>query len=175
MTDYPSGWRHAQPPRYPHGPVVPGPAAQPPWPAPMRHAVFLMYAGAAAGLATGVVRGLTMNLATSIVLTSPTTGTTHPATSLPAGIVEGAVVGGLWLWMARKTGAGRNWARVLSSVFFGFASLQLIGAIEAAARPGSSVAALVVFLAEWAVGLAAVTQLWHRESSQFFTLARQPR
>jgi hypothetical protein len=175
MTDYPSGWRHAQPPRYPHGPAAPGPAAQPPRPAPVRRAVFLMYTGAAAGLAAGIVRGLTMNLATSIVLISPTAGTTHPATSLPAGIVQGAVAGGLWLWMARKTGAGRNWARVLSSVFFGFASLQLIGAVEAAARPGGPVAALVVFLAEWAVGLAAVTQLWHRESSRFFALARHPR
>jgi hypothetical protein len=175
MTDYPNSWHHPQPPRYPHGLVAPGSVAQPPRPAPMRRAVFLMYVGAAAGLATGIVRGLTMNLATSIVLISPTIGTTHSAKSLPPGIIEGIVAVGLWLWMSWKTGVGQNWARVLSSVFFGFASLQLIGAIDAVARPDGSVAAFVVFLAEWAVGLATVTQLWHRESSQFFALARQPR
>lgn len=175
MTDYPYGPHYSQPPRYPHGPVTPGSVAQPSRPAPMRRAVCLMYVGAAAGLATGIVRGLTMNLATSIVLISPTTGTAHSARSLPAGIIEGIVAVGLWLWMSWKTGDGQNWARALSSVFFGFASLQLIGAIEAVARPGGSVAAFVVFLAEWVVGLATVTQLWHRESSQFFALARQPR
>jgi hypothetical protein len=175
MTDYPNGWDCPQPPRYPHDPVAPGSVAPPSRPAPMLRAVFLMYVGAAAGLATGIVRGLTMNLAATITLTSPTTGTTHSAKSLPTGIIEGIVMAGLWLWMSWKTGTGQNWARVLSSVFFGFASLQLIGATDAVARPGGSVAAFVVFLAEWAIGLAAVTQLWHRESSQFFVLARQSR
>ena len=31
----------------------------------------------------------------------------------------------LWLWMARETGRGRNWARVLSTVLFGLATLSL--------------------------------------------------
>jgi hypothetical protein len=175
MADYLNGWHHRQPPRYPRGPLTPGSVAQPSRPAPMRRAMCLMYVGAAAGLATGIVRGLTMNLATSIALISPTTGIAHSARSLPTGIIEGIVAVGLWLWMAWKTGDAQNWARVLSSVLFGFASLQLIGAIDAVAQPGGSVIVFIVFIAEWAAGLATVTQLWHRESSQFFALARQLR
>ena len=33
----------------------------------------------------------------------------------------------LWLWMARANGQGRNWARILSTVLFGVATLQLTG------------------------------------------------
>jgi hypothetical protein len=39
---------------------------------------------------------------------------------LVGGIAGGIIDGLLWLWMAWKTGAGRGWARVLSTVFFGF-------------------------------------------------------
>ena len=42
-------------------------------------------------------------------------------------IVFGLVVIALWLWMARADGQGRNWARILSTVLFGLATLQLIG------------------------------------------------
>lgn len=172
MTDYPNGLNYPQPPRYPNGPVaLPGHS----WPAPIRWAVFLMYVGAAVGLAAGIVRGLTMSLVESIAYTSPASGTAHSSNSLLAGIIEGLVVAGFWLWMSRKTGVGRNWARVLSSVFFGFASLQLIGGISGLTRSDYPVAAFVVFLAEWAVGLAVVVLLWQRESSQFFALARQAR
>ena len=33
----------------------------------------------------------------------------------------------LWLWMARETGRGRNWARIASTVLFGAATLDLTG------------------------------------------------
>ena len=42
-------------------------------------------------------------------------------------IVFGLVVIALWLWMARANGQGRNWARILSTVLFGLATLQLPG------------------------------------------------
>ena len=32
----------------------------------------------------------------------------------------------LWLWMARANGQGRNWARILSTVLFALATLELI-------------------------------------------------
>jgi hypothetical protein len=175
MTGYPNGLHYPQPPRYPDGPVALDSLPRPSWPAPIRWAVFLMYVGAAAGLVTGIVRGLTMSLVESIAYTSPTTGTVHSSKSLLAGLIEGLVVAGFWLWMSRKTGVGQNWARVLSSVFFGFASLQLIGGISGLTRSDYPVAAFVVFLIEWAVGLAVVALLWQRESSQFFALARQAR
>jgi hypothetical protein len=38
-------------------------------------------------------------------------------------LVSGLVVIALWLWMARANGQGRHWARVLSTVLFGLATL----------------------------------------------------
>jgi hypothetical protein len=75
--------------------------------------------------------------------------------------------------MAWKTGAGRDWARVVSSVFFGFASLQLILSIALFARPGHTLPGFIASLVEWGVGLAALIQLWQRESSEFFAFAKQ--
>ena len=36
----------------------------------------------------------------------------------------------LWLWMARTNGQGRNWARILSTVLSGLATLQLISVLQ---------------------------------------------
>ena len=82
-------------------------------------------------------------------------------------IVFALAVIALWLWMARAVGQGRNWARVLSTVLFGLATLELIG-LHSAAQ---------VFWAmlTWLTGLAAVWQLWRPASSAFFKLARAAR
>ena len=54
----------------------------------------------------------------------------------------------LWLWMARAVGQGRNWARILSTVLFGLATLQLTGS-------RGVVQVLTVALA-WLIGFAVV-------------------
>ena len=36
----------------------------------------------------------------------------------------------MWLWMARACGRGRNWARIVSTVLFGVATLNLTGAFN---------------------------------------------
>ena len=60
---------------------------------------------------------------------STQSGTTvHQANSLASGIAVGVIQCLLWLWMAWKTKSGRNWARVLSSLFFGFMCLGLLSA-----------------------------------------------
>jgi hypothetical protein len=140
----------------------------------MRRAVALMYVGAAVGVISGVVGGLvTHNVSFySYDSTSPGTVAVHNASSLVAGIIGGIITGGLWLWMAWKTGAGRNWARVLSSVFFGFMCLQFLGGIASAGTGGAAIA-FIVILVEWGVGLGALIQLWQRESSGFFAFAKQ--
>jgi hypothetical protein len=133
-----------------------------------------MYAGAAVGVVYGIVASLTTHNAMLYTYSSSSNTTTvHDASSLAAGIFEGVVLGVLWLWMAWKTGAGRNWARVLSSVFFGFACLQLIGGLASLPGSGGTVLAFIVLLVEWGAGLAALIQLWQRESSEFFAFAKQ--
>jgi hypothetical protein len=170
MTDSPQGWQYSQLPTYPQGPVAPGPMAQSTRPTAMRRAVSLMYVGAVVGVVSGIVNSLTTHNVTFYTYssTSPNTATVHNASSLTGGIIVGIIYAGLWLWMAWKTGAGRNWARVLSSVFFGFMCLQFIGGIFTT----HAVLAFIVTLVEWGVGLAAVIQLWQRESSEFFAFAK---
>ena len=78
----------------------------------------------------------------------------------------------LWLWMARACGRGRNWARIVSTVLFGVATLDLTGAFG---PPGMRVSlALTVFgpaiipVLYWLVGLAVVWLLWRPASRAYF-------
>jgi hypothetical protein len=75
----------------------------------------------------------------------------------------------LWLWMARASGQGRNWARGLSTALFGLATLELTHAIGG---PGIVFGATVFSpnlpVLTWLVGLAAVWLLWLPASSAFF-------
>ena len=58
-------------------------------------------------------------------------------------IVLSLVMIGLWLWMARADGQGRNWARFLSTVLFGLATLQLRGDFtQPVSHPGFGVKVL---------------------------------
>ena len=72
----------------------------------------------------------------------------------------GLVVPVLWLWMARANRQGWNWARILSTVLLGLATLQLAGS-------GGGVQVFIAALT-WLTGLAAVSLLWRPASSAFF-------
>lgn len=160
--------QHPQPAPYGARPLAPTAL-----PGAVRRATGLMLAGAALAVVYGVVDGLTSHNSMLYSYTSTPSGTTvHHANSLVSGIVGGVISCLLWLWMAWKTKAGRNWARVLSSIFFGFMCLGLLFAFVAAVAHGNAVFAFLVALIEWGVGLAALVYLWRPESSQFFAAAR---
>jgi hypothetical protein len=75
-------------------------------------------------------------------------------------IIAGLLVIALWLWIARAAGQGRNWARILSTVLLGVATLELIG--------NNGAAQVFCAALTWLTGLAAVWQLWRPASSAFF-------
>jgi hypothetical protein len=136
-----------------------------------------MYVGAAAALVNGIVGGV----ATHIVV--PVSSTTSAATAARAtsdlhnalvviSIISGCLGAGLWLWMAWKTSAGRSWARVLSTVFFGISCVGLLAG-AGALRSAHTVLPLITSLAEWGIGLVAIIYLWQRDSSNFFAYANQ--
>jgi hypothetical protein len=93
----------------------------------------------------------------------------HPLTAAPLTItlvtVFGLTVIALWLWMARATSQGKNWARILSTALFGLATLELI----------SNHGAAQIFCAvlTWLTGLAAVWLLWRPASSALFKRCQQ--
>jgi hypothetical protein len=85
-------------------------------------------------------------------------------------IVTGLVPIAVWLWMARKNGQGRNWARSLSTALFGVATLDLTGAFGTPIRvsfvPMLFGPALPVLT--WLAGAGAVWLLWRPASTAFF-------
>ena len=150
---------------------------RPPAPAPVLTAVKLMYAGAAVS-AVELIIGLAL-IIVDIKAAARGRFLGHSlAAQKPLGItvwiVFGLVVIALWLWMARADGQGRNWARILSTVLFGLAALQLRGDFtQPVSHAGFGVTVLyyggtVLFVAAWLAGAAAVWLLWRPASSAFF-------
>jgi hypothetical protein len=157
-------------------------------PAPVLNAVKLMYA-AAAVLTVTLVISVALISDTKAALRKANPGLTAPQIRdlnalITLAIVFGLIVVALWLWMARANGQGRNWARILSTVLFGLATLELIRqypgsqlghfVLGGQAQPvihygsGVTVLALIVPALTWLAGLAAVWLLWRPASSAFF-------
>jgi hypothetical protein len=66
--------------------------------------------------------------------------------------------------MARANQAGKNWARITATVFFGLDTLSLLAALRQA-EPALS---RTISLLTWLVGLGAVILLWQKISSAYF-------
>jgi hypothetical protein len=152
------------------------PAGQPagplraPAPAPVLSAARFMHGGA-------------ISTAAFLIAALPFIGDTHgkvlghrltptPLT-ITLGILAGLALIALWLWMARATSQGRNWARILSTVLFGLATLELLSALEVIGNNGVAQAFFAGLT--WLSGLAAVWLLWRPASSAFFKSAKEMR
>jgi len=133
-----------------------------------------MYAGAAIA-AVRLVSGLVL-----LIIDFDAGSSTAP--SMRAPVITGWVVFNLawvalWLWMARANGRGRNWARIVSTVLFGWLTLSLPNGLLPPGRlgPGAGLGAAVLYygggvtlVAGWLVGLVAVWLLWFPEASSAF-------
>ena len=143
---------------------------RPPAPAPVRAAARFMRGGAISSAAllivalpfAGDVKGHVLG---------------HRLTPTPLTITLATLAGlaliGLWLWMAWATSQGKNWARILSTVLFGLATLTLLSALEAIGKEGVAQAFFAGLT--WLSGLGAVWMLWRPASSAFFTSAKAAR
>jgi hypothetical protein len=85
--------------------------------------------------------------------------------SIGIGVLVGVVAIALWLWMARANAAGRNYARISGTVFFGLNTVFLLLSL---ARPHASLG-LVFNVLVWLAGLGAVIMLWRSESRPYFS------
>ena len=149
-----------------------GPTQQPQRTQPPRsvlNAVRLMYAGAALEVIALIVALATVSsLRSAILARHPhyTSTQLHTAQVAQTGaIVVGAVITiGLWLWMAWANGRGLNWARIVSAVFFGINTLDLLSSFFVV----HAAATLIVSVIVWLVGLGAILLLFSRESAPFY-------
>ena len=150
-------------------PVEPERPSAPPT---IQNAVKLMYAGAAVSTVSLIVSLVDIGGTKSAIRKARPSLTVAQVNQLNTFIISLAIISGvvgiaLWLWMARANGQGRNWARILSTVLFGLATLDLFGV---ASQP-KTLLGLVFPLLTWLLGLGAVVLLWRKQSTAFF----QPR
>lgn len=166
---------------YPQGPQEQLPQQRPPAPESIGRAFNLMLAGA--GLqAVGVIVTLFQIGAIRKAVRDNATSTTNVdsvvTVTVAATIVFGLIYVGLWLWMAYTNRAGKNWARIVSTVFFALNTLSLLLSIVTVAAgktmSGGANTALGVIVAAviWIVALSAIIMLWRRESTDYFTASR---
>jgi hypothetical protein len=147
-------------------PVEPERPAAPP---SVVNAVKLMYAGAAVSTVSLVISLVDISGTKAAIRKARPTLTAAQVNQLNTFIITLAIVSGvigvaLWLWMAKANGQGRNWARILSSVLFGLATLDMFGVLSQPKTP----LGLVFPVLTWLIGLGAVILLWRRDSSEFF-------
>ena len=149
-------------------------SVQRPVPPSIERAVRVMYVGLAASL-IGIAVGLTtLSSARSAILKAHpayTTAQLNSAYHFAIGeLIAGGLIGAaLWLWMAQSCRAGKGWARVVSTVFFGIDTLSVI--VGAAAVQGGGLSRIFGILV-WVIGLIAIILLWQRSSSDYFRAPR---
>jgi hypothetical protein len=97
-------------------------AARPPIPDSVRNGVTAMYAGAVFAAVSGVAGAF------QAAHEVGDTAVAFAGFAGALGLFGGAVDVALWVWMAQANRRGHHWARVLGTVFFGFATLDVISA-----------------------------------------------
>ena len=147
-------------------PVEPERPAPPP---SVLNAVKLMYAGAAVSTVSLVISLVDISGTKAAIRKARPSLTAAQVNQLNTFIIALAVISGvlgvaLWLWMSRANSQGRGWARILSTVLFGLATLDLFGVLS---QP-KTVLGLVFPVLTWLIGAGAVFFLWRPESSAFF-------
>src|SRR5579875_3132539 len=128
---------------YPGGAAMP-PMAQPDPPPSILNAVKCMYAGAElSGLS--LIVGL-----------------------ISISAIKSAIRTGLWLWMAAMNRRGRNWARILSTIFF---ALDTLGVLLGFGQHTPVLTKLLSILV-WLAGLGAMIFMWQAVSTAYYKGAR---
>jgi hypothetical protein len=150
-------------------------------PQSVARAVQVMYVGALASLVGIIVELLTRHSLRSFISDHATSNgkrltATQVADTYHAELVVLVVVGligiGLWIWMAQMNKRGRNWARIVSTVFFAIDTLGAIGGLAGGSLSGGN-ANRFYGLVVWVIGAVAVILLWQRSSSEYFKGARR--
>jgi hypothetical protein len=144
-------------------------APRPPAPPSVVNAVKLMYIGAAVSTVSLIVSFVDISGTKAAIRRARPDLTATQVNQLNTFIIALAVVSGLigialWLWMAWANGQGKNWARIVSTVLFGLATLDLVGVFS---EPKTAIG-LVFPVLTWLVGAATIWLLWRPDSTAFF-------
>ena len=167
------------PPSYPaypggaYGYAAPAPV-KPPMPNSVRIAVNLMFVGLGIGLINMVIGLTQINTVNDHLRSlgySDTTINSDKGVFIGSAVVGGLIGAGLWLWMALATRGGHNYARIVSTVFFG---IGVLGSISNLANSWIPVIDKISSVATLLVGLLAIIFVWKGESGPYFRPAPGP-
>jgi len=161
-------------------------------------AVWLMYVAAVVEIVYAVAEGHWLasymsSLFTAIEAADTSgSGAQVPASDIRDFVLVSVVAGGImavliWLWMAWKNRAGRNWARVVATVLFALSCLglpELLTGGHLSTMPstlttadGTTIAVpslaipawlIVVGVVNWLLGLAIIILLWQGAASRYY-------
>jgi hypothetical protein len=142
---------------------------RPPAPPSVMNAVKLMYVGAAISTVSLVVTLADVSGVKSAIKKAKPTWTAAQVNSydrfiISLAIVSGLIGIGLWLWMARANLRGKNWARIVSSILFALATLDLFGVFT---EP-KTVLGLVFPVLTWLVGVGTIILLGRKDNIDFY-------
>jgi hypothetical protein len=142
---------------------------RPPAPPSVANAVKLMYVGAAVSTVSLIITLTDIGGLKSAIKKAKPSWTAAQVNSYDRFIISLAIVSGLigialWLWMSWANGRGKNWARIVSTVLFGLATLDLVGVFS---EPKTALG-LIFPVLTWLVGLGAVFLLWRKENNEFY-------
>ncbi len=85
-------------------------------------------------------------------------------------VIVGLIGAVVWLWLARSSLRGKNWARITGTVLFGLGTLENLDLFAFK----TSVLVHLFGLLVWLVGLGAVIYLWRRDSTAYLKPAPPP-
>jgi hypothetical protein len=161
---------------YPTGGAAEPEPQRPAPPTPVLQAVKLMYAGAIVSAISLIITLVTVgSLKTAIHNADPTLSASklHSAevAAVAVAIIFGLIGIGLWLWMAYANKAGKNWARITATVFFGLDTLSVLTSF----RQAEPVLSRLISILVWLIGLGAIVLLYQRESSAYFSASKTRR
>lgn len=132
-------------------------------------AVKLMYTGAAVSTVSLIVSLVSIGGTKSEIRKARPNLTVAQVNQLNTFIIALALLSGivgiaLWLWMARANSQGKSWARIVSTVLFCLATLDMVGVLG---EP-KTLLGLIFPLLTWLLGLGAVFLIWRGQSTAFY-------
>jgi hypothetical protein len=144
-------------------------------PSSVTRAVQLMYVGAALSIVGIVIAWATKSqLRDKLAEASPSLSADDIDAALTFSLVIATVIGllavGLWVWMAVANGAGKSWARIVSTVLGGLSVVSTLFTLSSAT--GTSVALQLVSLL---LAIAILVLLWLPASSAYFRAQSAPK
>ncbi len=141
----------------------------------MLNAIKVMYAGAVVSVIGGIIFILTKSATKTAIQKRYPHYSAHTVSTLTnAGVIIGLVISligaALFIWIARSSKSGKNWARITGTVLFVLSVLIMVYNFLTVETTVTGILNLLISL----IGLAAVTLLWLPRSNAFFAYFKRP-